>query len=97
MKRDDFMFTVGYQGETALVDKKAKSEFGSKSTQELIEAGLYKPAFCGALFDDHREDLERVVSALNSSGERTYGSVEEVMRLLGVYRVPENITKINYI
>jgi len=46
MKREDFLFTIGYQGDTALVDGSAKRQYGGLSTRELAAKGLLKPAMC---------------------------------------------------
>jgi len=94
MKREDFIFTIGYSGDTALVDGQAKKEYYQLSLQELIEKGLWRAAFCEALFDDNPEDMELVVAKYNQQSGADLKSVHDMKRMLGVYDVPKNIGKI---
>ena len=34
MKREDFVFTIGYQGDTALIDGRARKDFSKLTTEE---------------------------------------------------------------
>ena len=60
MKRDEFVFVLGYQGDKAIVDGHAKKLFKGASTGELIEKGLFKAAFCSALYAGTAEEKARV-------------------------------------
>ena len=94
MNREDFIFTVGFQGYDPIIDKKAQKVHGKKSTGELLEAGLWKPAFCSALYEGSMEQMEEVLKRYNETNPRTYDSVEDLKRLFGVFSVPETLGKI---
>jgi hypothetical protein len=51
ISRADFVFTIGYEGNTAVVDGTMKRRYGSLSTAELASLGLYKQALCAAVYD----------------------------------------------
>ena len=97
MKRTDFMFAIGYQGISAIVDKHAKNQYGKLSGKELSEKGLFKTAFCGALYDEDTSGLEEVIAIYNRTSGESLTSVESMKRLLGVFAVPDNITKATYV
>lgn len=97
MKREDFIFTIGYSGTRAVVDAKAKRIYGKMSTEELLDRGLYRSAFCSALFEGDEEGLERFRLAYVN---RTGNEVESVLglkRLFGIFEVPENVSRIESI
>lgn len=97
MKRIDFMFAIGYQGVSAIVDKRAKNQYGKLCGKDLAEKGLFKTAFCGALYDDDTAGLEEIVAIYNRIGGESLSSVESMKRLLGVFEVPENISRATYV
>ena len=39
LSRGDFVFTIGYDGASAIVDGRAKRQYGKLSTMELAEEG----------------------------------------------------------
>ncbi|MCF6334901.1 MAG: hypothetical protein L3J12_04100 [Spirochaetales bacterium] len=97
MKRIDFMFAIGYQGVSAIVDKHAKNQYGRLSSLELAEKGFFKSAFCAALYDENNSDLSSIVGIYNNmSGDATV-SVDSMKRLLGVFSVPDDISKVIYV
>lgn len=97
MKRVDFMFAIGYHGVSAIVDKHAKNHYGKLASEQLAEKGLFKSAFCSALYDEDAARLEDIVGIYNKMSGETLSSVESMKRLLGVFGVPENISKVTYI
>jgi hypothetical protein len=94
MRREDFMFTIGYDGDTAIIDGKARKQFGKLSTAELVEAGLFKPAFCSALFSGNESEIKLVIDAYNRDEGASYATGGELKRLFGVYEVRQDITKV---
>ena len=97
MKKIDFIFAIGYQGVSAIVDKHAKSRYGSLTSEQLAEKGLFKSAFCNALYDEDAATLENVVGIYNKMSGETLSSVESMKRLLGVFDVPDNISRVTYV
>ncbi len=94
MTREDFVFSVGYQGIAAIVDKSARSKYGKLSTAELAEKGLFRASLCSALYADSEEEMKSVTEIYNSRNRADVKSPEDMKRLLGVFGVPDNITKI---
>ncbi|HUZ18105.1 MAG TPA: hypothetical protein VMV68_06940 [Spirochaetia bacterium] len=94
MKREDFIFTIGYTGETAIVDGAAKARFGRMTTRELAEAGLLKPALCSALYSKDASQVEEVLAIYKQKGGPATMSVDQLKRTLGVFDLPDNIVRI---
>ncbi|MCK5672966.1 MAG: hypothetical protein KAH95_06305 [Spirochaetales bacterium] len=97
MTRIDFMFAIGYQGIFAIVDKNAKKQYGKLTGKQLAEKGLFKSAFCGALFDEDTDTQEEVISIYSNMSGEIISSINSMKRLLGVFEVPSNISKVTYV
>ena len=93
MKQKDFIFTIGYQGNTAIIDGKTKKKNSSASFRELAEKGLYKAAYCAVLDSGDENALEEFVSFFNSRVPGRPYNKDELSRLFGVYGVPEGIKR----
>ncbi len=93
MKREDFIFTVGYEGNTAIVDATSARKLGSLSSRELAERGQYRNAFRAAIFDgpESIEDLRIYLRDHTSIGDKT---AAELKRLFGVFEVRDDVTKV---
>jgi len=88
MKREEFIFTIGFQGNIAIIDGKAKNKYGSYTTRQLAEAGLFKPAFCSAIYSQDPEEMETFLQIYNGSIQGTPYKKEQLNRLFGVFDVP---------
>jgi hypothetical protein len=84
ISREDFIFTIGYDGGTAIVDGKAKAKYGKLDTEELAKAGLYRAAFASALFSGKPEDLAGFAKIFNAKAGTSYSTKDEYQRLFGV-------------
>ncbi len=93
MKREDFIFTVGYEGNTAIVDGAGARKLGRLSGRELAERGHYRTAFRAAIFDgaDSMEELRAYFRDHTSIGDKT---AAELKRLFGVFEVRDDVTKV---
>jgi hypothetical protein len=89
--REDFIFAIGFEGATAVVDGKAKRQFGKLSTMELAEKGLYRAAYASALFSGKPEEIKAFIEFFNSKAKTSYTETAQLSRLFGVYL--EDITK----
>jgi hypothetical protein len=94
MRREDFVFCIGYEGASAIVDGKLKARYGSYSTRRLAEAGLFKQAVCSAIFSEKPEELEEVLQVYNAQAKRSLSSVEELKRTFGISGLPEGVTRL---
>ncbi|MDR0399731.1 MAG: hypothetical protein LBH51_02150 [Treponema sp.] len=50
LSREDFIFTIGYDGPNAVVDSQAKKRYSGLSTRELAEKGLFRAAYASAVY-----------------------------------------------
>lgn len=88
MKRDDFIFTIGYDGDTAIVDKVARRRWAGRPAADLMEAGLYRAAFCAALFDDDAEGYLALYRDRTGDHEAT---VDRLKRQYGVFDISDGV------
>jgi hypothetical protein len=102
ISRRDFTFTIGYEGNVAVVDGALKKRYGSLTVEQLAEKQLYKQAICCAVYDQSTGDtagqpLQKVLEIYNRNAEKKIGSVEDLKRTFGVQEVPEGIAKVTVI
>jgi len=86
LSREDFIFTIGYDGPLAVVDGQAKKRYSSLSTKELAEKGFYRAAYSSAVFSKDPKELDTVLEIYNKA---TGSSVPQasLQRLFGVFPV----------
>jgi len=84
ISREDFAFTIGYDGLHAVVDGKAKRQYGSLSTMELAEKGLYRAAFSSALHSGDEAEMRAFIGYFNGKAGTAYKTADELKRLFGV-------------
>lgn len=84
ISREDFVFTIGYDGETAIVDGKAKAKYGRLDTMGLAAEGLYRSAFASALYSGSADELKAFAEAFNAKAGTSFSTMEQFQRLFGV-------------
>ena len=89
LSREDFVFTIGYDGPVAVVDKQAKRKYGKLSTRELAEKGLFRAAYSSAVYSGDAGECAFVGEAYKSMMGRSTGNTElpALDRLFGVIMV----------
>lgn len=87
MKRAEFLFTIGYSGTNAVVDKNAMVQYGNLSGTALLERGLYRAAYASALFSGDEGELTAFRDEYGKVSGRVWASAEELSRVFGVYKV----------
>ncbi len=97
MRRDDYIFCIGFEGATAIVDGRLQRRYRSYSARQLAEAGLYKQAVCSAIADDNPQELEEVLSIYNQKTPVAVGTVEELKRIFGITGMPEGVSKVTVV
>ncbi|MDR2535427.1 MAG: hypothetical protein LBD29_05265 [Treponema sp.] len=85
--REDFIFTIGYDGPAAVVDSHAKRRYGALSTKELAEKGLFRAAYSSALYAKNEEELKTVIDIYNKVAGTSYTVHSPLDRLFGVFPV----------
>lgn len=94
ISREDFIFTVGYEGNKAIVNSRQKRSYGRLSALELAGEGLFKEAVSAAVFDKNEQDLARILEIFNENSEKKIDSVEALKRTLGVLEVFGTIERV---
>ena len=86
LSREEFIFTIGYDGPAAVVDGQAKRRYGSLSTKELAEKGLFRAAYSSAIWSKDPKELDNVAEIYNKT---TNSSIQTAsfQRLFGVFPV----------
>ena len=90
LPREDFIFTIGYDGPAAVVDKQAKRKYAKLSTGELVEKGLFRAAYSSAVYSGDKTELQLVTEAYNRLIDPATGSGADLTsmdRLFGVFPV----------
>jgi hypothetical protein len=94
MSRDDYVFCIGFEGSTAIVDGRLARAHAGWTAVRLAEAGLFKPALAAALYDGSPVDLDAVLALYNARAGSTARSVDELKRTFGTSGVPDGVKKI---
>jgi len=90
LSRDDFVFTIGYDGPAAVVDKQAKKRYKSLSAVELAEKGQYRAACAAALWSKKTGELDSVLAIYNKNTNSALNPDVSPERLFGVFLVDVN-------
>ncbi|MCX7039007.1 MAG: hypothetical protein NT005_07740 [Spirochaetes bacterium] len=94
MSRDDYVFCIGFEGSTAIVDGRLARAHAGWTAVRLAEAGLFKPALAAALYDGSPVDLDAVLALYNARAGSTARSIDELKRTFGTSGVPDGVKKI---
>lgn len=86
--REDFLFTIGYDGESAVVDGKAKAAYGKSGTMDLARKGLYRAAFSSALKSGMAAEMDEFIEYFSGLTGGAYRSSADLARLFGVEEHP---------
>jgi len=97
MRREDYVFCMGYEGSTSIVDGRLMRKYGSHTTRALAEAGLYKQAICSALWSGGKGELDEVLAGFNQRATVPVRTAEELMRIFGTTGVPEGVKKVTVV
>jgi hypothetical protein len=92
ISREDFIFTIGYEGSTAIVDGRARKEFGGLSTMELAEKGLYRAAFSSALYSGKPGEMKAYIDFFNAKAAPPMGRLHSFRAFSGsISRSEQNL------
>ena len=91
LSREDFIFTIGYDGPAAVIDGQARKRYGSLSTKELAEKGLFRAAYSSAMWSKTHSGDSAGMTAVLETYNRISGSSLSIDspldRLFGVFPV----------
>jgi len=94
MKREDYIFAVGFDGNTAIVDKSARAMYGKLDTKALADKGLFKAAYRSAVFSGSSEDADYVLEKFNEVSKIRYENSEDLAKVFGVQPPSDDITSV---
>jgi len=97
MTRNAFVFCVGYNGGTAIVDRKLEARFGRLGTRELFGQGLYKPAVASAIYAKNDQDLEWMRQEYSRITGAALRDVDALKRTVGVGEVYPAIVRTSFL
>lgn len=97
ISREDFVFSIGFDGNTAIVNTALKRKYGKLTTRELAEKGLFKAALCSAIFAGIPREVDTVLEVFNRSVDTPAGSADELKRIFGVAEIPRGATKVMHL
>ena len=93
LSREEFVFTIGYDGPAAVVDNQAKKKYGKLSTRQLVEKGLFRAAYSSAVYSKDPNELKFVAEAYSSrlgthsEADLSAANTSLLDRLFGVFLV----------
>jgi len=90
LSRSEFIFTIGYDGPAAVIDGQAKRRYGSLSTRELAEKGLFRAAYSSAVWSKDPKEMETLVEIYNQTSGSSLKPDSPLDRLFGVFPIEVN-------
>jgi hypothetical protein len=87
LTKDEYIFTIGYDGPAAVVDGQAKRRYSGLSSRELAEKGLFRAAYCSAVYSKDPTELQQLVEIYNRCAGTSYTVDSALDRLFGVFPV----------
>ena len=94
LSREEFIFTIGYSGPSAVIDGQAKKRYRSLSTRELAEKGLFRAAYSSAIWAkeklNNEKELEAFLEIYNRISGLSLTSDSPLERLFGVFFIETN-------
>lgn len=97
MTRNAFVFCIGYNGGSAIVDRKLEAQYGRMNTRQLYAQGLYKPAVASAIYAKNDEDLEWIRKEYSVITGRDIRDIDTLKRTVGVSDVYPTIVRTSYL
>ena len=97
MTRNAFVFCIGYNGGTAVVDRKLEAQYGRLGTRELFTQSLYKPAVASAIYAKNTDDLEWIRQEYSRITGRELRDIDALKRTVGVGEVYDTIQRTSFL
>ncbi len=97
VKREDYVFAIGFDGNNAIVDKRSRSRYGKMDARELADAGQFRAAYRRTVFDDDPKAAEYVFQKFNEVSPVKYQAVSDLTKVFGVQPPSEDITGVRAI
>jgi hypothetical protein len=92
IKREHYIFAIGYDGAWAVVDKAAVRKFGRLDTVKLADLGLFKAAYRSAVYSGSQADADYVLEKFNRVSVIKYPKSSDLAKVFGVQPPSVDIT-----
>ncbi|OQX28828.1 MAG: hypothetical protein B0D92_06935 [Spirochaeta sp. LUC14_002_19_P3] len=86
MKRNDYIFTIGFDGNKAIVDRQVRARYGRLDARALADKGMFQAAYRCAVFEDDTEAARYVLEKFNEGSSIKYKDTGELFKVFGVQR-----------
>ncbi len=86
MDINKFISSIGYDGNSAIIDKVRFAKNKNKDLKTLLQEGAFRSAAAYAVYTGSQEDLQNVADCYNSFSASHYKK-EQIPRLFGVSNV----------
>ncbi len=97
MKREDYVFAVGFDGNKAIVDKRSRSRYGKMDARALADNGMFKAAYRRSVFDNDLQAADYVLTKLNEISPVKYERSSGLAKVFGVQAPSGDITGVRAI
>jgi len=97
MKREDYIFAIGFDGNKAIVDKQSRSRYGRLDTKSLVDKGLFRAAYRSAVFESDSGGADYVLEKFNEVSQIKYRFSSDLDKVFGVQPPSDDITGIRAI
>jgi len=97
MKREDFVFAIGFDGNKAIVDKRSRSRYAKLDTRRLADEGLFRAAYRSAVFESDDTAADYVLEKFNAVSPIKYEKSSDLVKVFGVQPPSDDITGIRAI
>ena len=97
MKREDYVFAIGFDGANAIVDKRTRSRYGKLDARALADAGLFRAAYRRTVFDGDEAGADYVLEKYNAVSPVKYEVSADLARVFGVQPPSDDITGVRSI
>ncbi|MBN1412094.1 MAG: hypothetical protein JW969_14720 [Spirochaetales bacterium] len=94
ISRENVLFTIGFQGNAAIVDGELKRKYGSLSAVQLAEKGFFKQALISCLYSGEEDEILKIRELYNKNTRKKIQSTEDFKKTLGVTKLPEGIVSV---
>lgn len=97
LSKEDFAATVGYQGASAVVDKRVRSKMKKMGPMDALKEGMFRPGFAAALYDSQVNNNNQVLTEAVEFLSKVFNAqltLDQAKRMLGIQRVPQEIEKV---
>ena len=95
MKKDDFIWHIGFSGNRAVVNRKMQLRYKNSNHMDLFKDGYFRAAFCYALWEQESKGNGICLTEFCAEMQKVIASpitVEDAKRLMGVYQFyPETV------